>query len=588
VVAENAGLTKTLEEAPAGAPLSWSAAVARLRAHLLALPPARRTWLAVAGGFLVLGCVLMGWYAQRPDWRVLFSGMDAKDVQQVAQQLATSGITYQITPDGASIGVPAEALNKARMEVAAKGMPQTGRLGFELFDKPNWMGSEFDEHVNYQRALEGELEQTIATLAVVRSARVHLVLPAQSLFTAETKVAKASVVLKLRRSSVDPAEADAIRSLVAGAVENLSTDDVVLVDADGRANLKPRSKNAADGEMEQALEAKLVSLLEPLAGRDNVRATVNLSYDEGSEERTDEVYDPTQVATLNMQRSEQSSNGSGKAAGVPGTASNTPAATPNGAVQGSATATPGAPPLVQKDATPVYPQGSSTGETIKQESGTYAVTKHVVHSEMEPGRLRRVTAAIVVNDRATLEGVGRQQHTVWRSRSADEMHRMEQLAEASIGYDPKRGDQVVLENLSFSGNAQAAPPTLLDRVLEQVRDLLQTQPGLLRTLMMGTFGVLIVLFVLRPVARQIAAKLIDPPLLTTPPTSPSILESTAPWPEGLEDGRQEDGQSESWPRSRSSAQIIFDRVSDHIRREPMQSTRLLESWISSPENTNPS
>jgi flagellar M-ring protein FliF len=244
---------------------------------------------------------------------------------------------------------------------------------------------------------------------------------------------------------------------------------------------------------------------------------------------------------------------------------------------------------VQKDTTPVYPQGSSAGETIKQESGTYAVTKHVVHSEMEPGRLRRVTAAIVVNDRATLEGAGRQQHTVWRARSADEMHRMEELAEASIGYNPKRGDQVVLENLSFSGNAQAAPPTLLDRVLEQVRDLLQTQPGLLRTLMMGAFGVLIVLFVLRPVARQITAKLIDPPLLTTTaPSSPSIMESTAPWPAGLEDGAQEDGQSESWPRGRSSAQIIFDRVSDHIRREPMQSTRLLESWISSPENTNPS
>jgi flagellar M-ring protein FliF len=114
-VAENAELTKTLEESPAGAPLSWSAVAGRLRAHILALPPSRRNWLLAAGGFLVLVCALMGWYAQRPDWRVLFSGMDAKDVQQVSQQLATSGIVYQITPDGASVEVPAESLNKARL-----------------------------------------------------------------------------------------------------------------------------------------------------------------------------------------------------------------------------------------------------------------------------------------------------------------------------------------------------------------------------------------------------------------------------------------------------------------------------------------
>jgi flagellar M-ring protein FliF len=586
---ENAELTKTLEDTPSAGPFSLNGLTRKLRGQLLAMAPGRRNWFLLAGGFLVFVVGLMGWYAQRPDWRTLFSGMDAKDVQQVSQQLATAAIVYQVTPDGATIEVPAESLNKARMEVAAKGMPQTGRLGFELFDKPNWMGSEFDERVNYQRALEGELEQTISTFAVVRSARVHLVLPTQSLFTSEVKGAKASVVLKLRRSSVDPAEADAIRSLVAGAVENLNADDVVLVDADGRVSLKPRSQNAAEGEIEQALELKLVSLLEPLAGRDNVRATVNLSYERGSEERTDEVYDPSQVATLNMLRSEQSSNQPAKPSGVPGTASNTPASAPNGAVQGSATATPAAPPLVAKDATPVYPQSSLPGQTIKEESGTYAVTKHVVHSELEPGRLRRVTAAIVVNDRASLAGDGKQRHTVWRSRSPDEMRRMEELAEASIGYDPKRGDQVVLENLSFSSNAQTSTQTFLDRAMEQLRDLLQTQPGLARSLMMGACGMLIVMFVLRPVARQLTARLTEPPLLkTASPSTPSIMGSNAPWPDGLETGEQEDGPHPSWQRGRSSAQIIFDRVSEHIRKEPAQSTRLLESWIGSPEDQSSS
>ncbi len=214
----------------------------------MAMPPGKRTWLIASVVFLAAMCAGMLWFAERPDWRVLFSGLDGKDVQQVSQELAAAGIPYETTVDGAGVQVPAEMLDKARMEVAAKGMPQTGRLGFELFDKPNWVGSEFDERVNYQRALEGELEHTIGTMGMVKSARVHLVLPQPSLFSAEEKVAKASVVLKLKRASVDPEQADAIRSLVAGSVENLSVDQVTLVDADGRVNFKQRSSNAAEAD----------------------------------------------------------------------------------------------------------------------------------------------------------------------------------------------------------------------------------------------------------------------------------------------------------------------------------------------------
>ncbi len=551
--------------------------VTQLRERFAALPQPKRNWLIASVAGLAAGCALIAWYAGRPDWRVLFSGLDGKDVQQVSQELAAAGIPYQMSADGVGIEVPADSVDKARMEVAAKGMPQTGRLGFELFDKPNWVGSEFDEKVNYQRALEGELEHTIGTLAIVRSARVHLVLPQQSLFTAEEKVAKASVVLKLRRASVDPAEADSIRSLVAGAVENLSPDDVTLVDADGRVNLKPRPKNAAEGDVEQALEAKLVTLLEPLAGRDNVRATVNVNYDEDSEERTDEVFDPTQVATVSMQRSEQSSTQAGRPSGVPGTASNTPAASPNGAVQGStAAAAPGTPPLLQKDALPVYPQAGA-GQSTKQESGTYAITKHTLHSEQAPGRLRRVTAAILVNDRQAMEGAGKLQHAVWKPRTPEEMHRLEDLAQAAVGYDAKRGDQVVIENMSFSANVGDAPASALDRAGEELRGLLHTQPGLLRTLTIGICGVLLVLLVLRPLAQQVTATLRAPILLKAGSPLPGALGGAADWPSALGVGGASDQASVL--QNRSSAQVIFDSVSDHIRREPVQSTRLLETWI---------
>ena len=200
MVAEQAESTKTEQARASGSGASIQALGMQLRDRVVALPAAKRNWLIGAAAFVLAVCAAMVWYAQRPDWRTLFNGLDGKDVQQVSQELAAAGIPYQVTQDGGGIEVPGDSLDKARMEVAAKGMPQTGRLGFELFDKPNWVGSEFDERVNYQRALEGELEHTINTLAFVRSSRVHLVLPQESLFTSEAKMAKASVVLRLRRT----------------------------------------------------------------------------------------------------------------------------------------------------------------------------------------------------------------------------------------------------------------------------------------------------------------------------------------------------------------------------------------------------
>jgi len=562
------------------------AMVSTMRERLMAMPSGKRTWLIASAVFLAAMCAGMVWFMGRPDWRVLFSGLDGKDVQQVSQELAAAGIPYETTVDGAGVQVPAEMLDKARMEVAAKGMPQTGRLGFELFDKPNWVGSEFDERVNYQRALEGELEHTIGTLGVVKSARVHLVLPQPSLFTAEEKVAKASVVLKLKRASVAPEQADAIRSLVAGSVENLSVDQVTLVDADGRVNFKQRSSDAAEADAEQAMEAKLVAMLEPLAGRDNVRATVNVSYDEGSEERTDEVYDPSEVATLSMHKSEETSTGRGAPSGVPGTASNSPAGSPEGAVAGSqAAAAPGTPPLLQKQVLPVYPQqGAGQSQSLHEENGTYGVTKHLVHTEQGPGRVRRVSAAVVVNDRSATEGVGKLEHLVWKPRSAEEMHRLEELAQAAVGFDARRGDQVVIQNVSFSTNAPEVKPPAMDRLMEEARGVLHTQPGMMRTVVIGICGVLLVLFVLRPVAKQVTATLREPLLLASGTGATSFEER-----EEVPVAENSLPEETFLPRPKSRAhqlhQGIFEHVSEHIRREPAQSTRLLEAWIGSEERS---
>jgi len=564
-----------------------------LHGRWLGMSSARRSWMGMSALLIAAMIAAMVWYAGRTDWRVLFSGLDAKDTQQIAQELSAAGIASQMTEDGSGIEVDADQVDKARMEVATKGMPQSGRMGFELFDKPNWVGSEFDEKVNYQRALEGELEHTIGTLAVVRSARVHLVLPKDSLFGEGEQQAKASVVLQLRRSLMPPEQAEAIRGLVAGAVENLSPENVTLVDADGRLNLSTPNQGTAAGDAERSLEEKLVAMLEPTAGSGNVRATVNVTYDESSEDKTDDVYDPTQVAALSLHKSEQTVGAKMRAAGVPGTVSNTPGAAAPGSAQ--AAVRPGAtgvPPLLQTAASgptqknpglPVYPQSGAQGETMTEETGSYAVTRHLLHSEEGPGRIRRVTVAVVVNDRMTTEGTGNAAHSVWKPRSQDEMQRLQQLAQAAVGFDATRGDEVVFENVSFSSNAPEASPVGMTKAMDETDALLHAQPGLLKTLCFSALGLLLVLTVLKPMSRHMMTALSQAPVRALPAVSGGSggAQGTSQ-AVGAKAFGQPGGPGVVLPKRPNDAQGIYEHISDQIRREPAQSTRLLESWINAP------
>src|SRR6266568_444626 len=204
----------------------------RGRVKWASMGPSQRRWATSVA--LLLGGLMGGilWYGLRTDWRTLYAGLDPEDARQTGLTLAQAQIPFEVTGNGTGIQVPAAQLDKARLATAASGGVKSGRMGFELFDKPNWVGSEFDEKVNYQRALEGELEHTINTLGSVQSSRVHLVLPHDSLFTDQQRAAKASVVLKLKHRSLNNEEVDSIRNLVASAVDDLRPDNVVLVDAD--------------------------------------------------------------------------------------------------------------------------------------------------------------------------------------------------------------------------------------------------------------------------------------------------------------------------------------------------------------------
>src|SRR6201997_5659753 len=263
-----------------------ASAVERIQAQLLQLSrrftemPSKSKILLGAAVAGVLGlCVLLASLAVKPSWRVLYAGLDPQDARELGAELTAANISFDVSPDGTVLKVPADVLDKARLETETRGGPKSGRMGFELFDKPNWVGSEFDEKVNYQRALEGELEHTINTLSEVESSRVHLVMPHDSLYTSQQRDAKTSVVLKLKHRSLSDEQADAIRNLVASAVDDLHPDDVVLVDAGGRLQPGKHNASADAAAHEQELASKLIETLEPVAGAGNVRASVNVEYD---------------------------------------------------------------------------------------------------------------------------------------------------------------------------------------------------------------------------------------------------------------------------------------------------------------------
>lgn len=496
---------------------------------------------------VVTACVLMCvaglfWYTMRPDWRTLYAGLEPEDARQMASELTAAGIPFDVSPDGMALRVPSDRIDKARLATTAKGGPKSGRMGFELFDKPNWVGSEFDEKVNYQRALEGELEHTINTLASVGVSRVHLVMAHDSLFTDQQRDAKASVVLKLRKRTLSDEEAESIQNLVASAVDDLRPENVVLVDAEGHGTLGRKGANEDRVLREQALAAKLVETLEPVAGVGNVRASVNVEYDTSSADEVDETYDPNNVVTLSMQRIEQTSGGQPVAAGVPGTASNAPNVQP-----------------------PLYPSQSSSSQNSKQESGTYGASKKMRHTVQGAGKIRRITAAILINHRS----IGSGKEMRWQARSPDEMRHIADLAQAAVGYDAARGDQVNVENLAFAENTGVPQPALGERLLQAASEsqaLWKYGTILLSLLALCIFVAKPALRSLMPgremaVQHELAAGEAGEALVAN-------MEAAAPTAEQITIERQ-----------RLRAQSIFDQVSEYLKREPVQSTRLLQSWI---------
>ena len=546
--------TQLERSTPPGAPLPLPTALAtlwtRTQIQWASMTGRQRGWGAFSA--LLLAGLLGGllWYGLRTDWRTLYAGMDPDDARLTGITLTQAQIPFEVAQNGTAIRVPAQQLDKARLATAAKGV-HSGRLGFELFDKPNWVGSEFDERVNYQRALEGELEHTVETISDVEAARVHLVLAHDSLFREDQRPAKASVVLKLRRGALAEGEADSIRNLVASAVDGLTPDRVVLADAAGRLPLGPKTPEALKLSAEQALEEKILATLEPVTGPGNVRVSVSLDYDPLATDTTEETYDPAKSAPLSTQRSEQTSGPQTLPQGVPGTASNAP----------------------NTQALPVYPKTTAPPTSAKSEPDTYAVSKLTRHTLAEPGTVRRMTAAIVVNDRLITAAAGKTP-AKWQARTPDELKNLTALAQAAVGFNTARGDLITVQDLAFDGNRPEPAPALPAKILSRVESsplLIKYAAllvGLLMVLALGLRPALGGMHGAAPAAKGKKGK----KGAAAPAPEQLAAEQAAALAAELDDHSDAE---------RLRGQAIFEKVSGHVKREPAQSSRLLQSWIHS-------
>jgi len=407
----------------------WS----KLQDGLAKLTARQKIQIAVAAVATVGAVWGLSVYATRIQYGVLYSNLAREDAAAVVSALAERQVPYRLAAGGAVIEVPAGRVDEMRLELASEGLPPGGGVGFEIFDRPAFGLSDFVQNVNYRRALERELARTIQTLDAVDSARVHLALPPESVFADEHREPSASVVVRLENGGTLPSgRVRAIANLVASGVEGLNAQNVSVIDGEGRmltdgeddGQALSASQLTSKQAMERAIEATLVSILEPIVGGGKVRTRATVELDQARVERTSETYDPDVSVVRSEQKTKSRQGSAGTGAGVPGTASNLPGG--DGAATG----------------------GTSTlGES--QTTRTNFELNRTVSTVAEPaGRLARQSVAVVVDHATTPSQDG--QPPVRQPRTAEEMRQITDIVRAAAGIDESRGDVLIVENVGFN------------------------------------------------------------------------------------------------------------------------------------------
>jgi len=450
------------------------------------LGPARIAVLGATFLTLIIFFIFVSSKISQPSMSNLYRDLTSTDSAQVAAKLEEIGIPYRMSKDGSQISVSQDEVGRARMLLAESGLPNGGSLGYEIFDKQSGFGTtSFVQNVNKVRALQGELSRTIATLAPVQFAKVHVVLPQRELFSRETMESTASVTLKLTgEGRLSRQQIYGIQNLVANAIPNLSADSVTIIDTN--ANMLAGGDNdGQDGlvgmkaeEMRRSYERRLTQTIEDLIGRtvglNKVRATVtaDLNFDRIS--TNDEIYDPegqvvrsTQsISEDNTERSNQNNQGVSVENNLPGLGDD-----------------------LDIDAAPSL-QANRTEEITN-----FEISKTIRSTVRESGEVTRLSAAVLIDGRYTTDEEG---NKTYQPRSQEELDQIQTLVKSAIGFDEDRGDTIEVVNMQFAD---------VDAVFDSQDDLLfgfQRNQVLdtAEMTMLAIMGILVILLVLRPLVSS--------------------------------------------------------------------------------------
>ena len=404
----------------------------------------------------------------KDDYRVLFSSINERDGAAIVAALQQMNVPYKFTEGGAAILVPESSVYETRLRLAGQGLPKAGNVGFELLENQKMGTSQFVEQVNYQRGLEGELARSIGSLAQVKSARVMLAIPKQTAFMREQEKPTASVVVTMHPGRfLDTQQVAAITNLVGSSVPNLGPANVTIVDAEGSL-LAPNAQRLMGldstqlkyvAELESALSKRVQAILEPITGKENIRAQVTVDMDFGELERTEETFgrnSPPNQSSIRSQQTNEAATPGAAAAGVPGALTNQPP----GAAQAPINAPGGAAANTGPQNLNAPPTSSSaTASNIKRDATiNYELDRAIQSIKSQKGQVRRVSAGVVVNFKQPtgVDKDGKPLKPV--PYSAKELEQINNLARDALGFNERRGDSVSVANIPFKIEPDLEPP----------------------------------------------------------------------------------------------------------------------------------
>jgi len=418
----------------------------QLRKLIAALTLKQKLSLVAAAALVAAALYGLARWNHERNFQPLYSGLSAEDAGHVIARLRELGVEYRVADGGASVLVPSGKVAELRIQMAASGLPRSGRIGFELFDRTNLGATDFAEKVNFHRALEGELERSVMSLAEVERARVHITMPRESVFRDLRQPAKASVMVKLRPgAALSPENVQAICYLVSSAVQGLEPEAVSVLDFRGKLLSRPRSGNGLDAPepssalieyrrtIEKDLLAKIHRTLEPVLGPDGFRAGVSVECDFSSGEQSEEIFDPEKSVMVSSERTEDLSGGYLAAGGIPGTASNLPR------------------PKTR-------PGKDALGHARRSESIAYQTSRVVRKVRLPQGQVTRISVALLVDHQVRWEGEGEQARRIVEPVPPERLEVLRELVAGAVGLKPERGDQLIVETLPFESTRTRGRP----------------------------------------------------------------------------------------------------------------------------------